>query len=263
MDTISLLGSGWLGLPLAQHFIQKGHDVKTSTTSEVRMDKLKSIGAIPFIVNIDALDRDITPFLQTDILIVNIPSKNRAGFRTLVNRIAESEIRKVLYVSSTSVYENVGRILTEADTEYFATSPLLEIEDLFQSCAEFKTTVVRFGGLIGPGRHPGNFFRSGKVVQNPDSPVNLIHLDDCIGIVEKIVRQNVWGETLNCCADTHPTKRKFYTQAAIQAGCKQPEFEEADARPGKVISNEKVKQFLDYEFKHPDLMKIVFNKDSR
>ncbi|MEM8860557.1 MAG: SDR family NAD(P)-dependent oxidoreductase, partial [Chloroflexota bacterium] len=106
--TISILGSGWLGLPLAQHFVEAGHIVKASTTSENRLPKIESIGAAPSIVNIDSLTNDIKTFLEASILIVNIPSKNVEGFRALVHEIETSKIERVLFISSTSVYQNIN-----------------------------------------------------------------------------------------------------------------------------------------------------------
>jgi len=262
LKSISILGSGWLGLPLARHFIEAGYSVKASTTSESQIANLKSIGANPFIVNIDSLANNVRDFLRSNTLIVNIPSKSIGGFRKLIDRIENSEIRNVLFVSSTSVYDNKRRTLTESDTGCYTESALLDIEDLFQNCTETKTTIVRFGGLIGYSRNPGHFLNPNRVVQNPDSPVNLIHRDDCIGIIGQIVRQQVWGEILNCCADTHPTKREFYTRAVSLAGGILPEFGESDSNSGKIISNHKVKQLLNYEFIHPDLMKIEFNENA-
>ena len=261
LKTISILGSGWLGFPLARHFIEAGYAVKTSTTSKNRMSELKSIGTHPFIVDIDSLTSNIKSFLQANILIVNIPSKNLAGFRCLVEKIEHSEIENVLFVSSTSVYENIKRTITESDTGYYSASPLLDIEALFTRRASERTTIVRFGGLIGYRRHPGRFFKPGRMVQNPDSPVNLIHRDDCIGIINRIVERKAWGEVLNCCADTHPTKREFYTRAAESIGAAPPEFGKSDSVAGKLVSNEKLKKRLNYKFKYPDLMKVQFDEN--
>ncbi len=122
-----------------------------------------------------------------------------------------------------------------------------------------KTTIVRFGGLIGYSRNPGKFFSKGGIVHNPDSNVNLIHRDDCIEIISQIVEKEVWGEVFNCCADTHPTKREFYTQAAKSIGFPVPKFEDSGFASFKIISNQKVKRILNYEFLHPDLMKIKFD----
>lgn len=256
MKNISILGSGWLGLPLARHFVSEGYSVKASTTSEGRLPEIRSAGAESFLLNLNELNHTIKPFLDASILIVNIPSKNIAGFQQFVKEVDASAIEYAIFVSSTSVYKNVRRTITELDTNYFSDSPLLEIEELFQTCRSIKTTVVRFGGLIGYSRHPGRFFKPGRIVPNPDAPVNLIHRDDCIGIISQIVAQQVWGEVLNCCADTHLTKREFYSRAVESIGGILPEFGEADPTIGKTISNQKVKQVLNYSFKYPDLMKV-------
>lgn len=261
MKPIGILGSGWLGLSLARYFISLGHRVKASTRSATRIAELRSVGAEPCIVDIDALTDDIQDFLQATILIVNIPSKNLAGFRKLIEAIERSEIENVLFVSSTSVYENSNKTVTEADVGLFAQNRLLDIETLFSNCAGIKTTIVRFGGLIGYSRQPGRFFGSGKFVRNPESPVNLIHRDDCVGIIGRIIELGAWGEVFNCCADTHPTKREFYTRAAKSIGRMVPEFADSDAMSFKIVSNQKVKRALNYEFVHPDLMSIEFNEN--
>ncbi|WP_237132346.1 NAD(P)-binding domain-containing protein [Pseudohongiella sp. O18] len=260
MNTISILGSGWLGLPLAQHFLQAGYTVNASTTSDSRVADIESIGANPFIVDIDSFAQSIENFLKANILIINIPSKNIDGFSQLLHEIEKSDIENVLFVSSTSVYQETNTTITESDGVESVQSPLLNIENLFRSSGKFKTTIVRFGGLIGYSRKPGMFFRKGKSVRNADSNVNLIHHDDCIGIINGIIEQEVWGDVFNCCADTHPTKREFYTLAAESIGRPAPEFESQDTRSFKIISNQKVKRVLGYTFKYPDLMNIEFNE---
>lgn len=238
----------------------QGHPVKASTTSKSRLAKLASVKAEPFIVNIDMLPDDIQTFLQANVLIINITSKDIDGFRKLISEIEKSEIGKVIFVSSTSVYDANNKTISESDGEESALSPLLTIENLFRNSDKFQTTIVRFGGLIGYSRNPGRFFRKGRTVQDPDANVNLIHRDDCIQIISQIVEQEVWGEVFNCCADTHPTKREFYSQAAESIGELAPEFADSGAKSFKIISNQKVKKFLNYEFSHADLMKIKFDK---
>ncbi len=235
-----------------------GNCVKASTTSESRLQELTSIKVEPFVIDIERLSGNIQTFLQSNILIINIPSKNINGFGDLIEKIEKSEIEKILFVSSTSVYEDRNKTISESDGDESALSPLLTIENLFRDIGKIKTTIVRFGGLIGYSRNPGKFFRKGRLVHNPDSNVNLIHRDDCIEIISRIVEKEVWGEVFNCCADTHPTKREFYTQAAESIGVPAPEFADSGATSFKIISSQKVKQILNYQFLHADLMKIKF-----
>lgn len=239
----------------------QGYRLKISTTSPHRLSTLAALPGEACIVDIGKPLDDIDSFLQSDTLIVNITSKDIEGFERLVRKIEASAIQSVLFVSSTSVYPVNCKVVSEAVGEESPDHPLVIIENLFRQSSQFQTTVVRFAGLIGGSRHPGRFFRGGKLVKNPDANVNLIHRDDCINILDRIVANGLWGETFNACADSHPSKREFYTQAAEMAGAPLPEFEDNDDRSFKIIDNRKLKQALGYEFLHPELMAIRFDAD--
>jgi nucleoside-diphosphate-sugar epimerase len=101
---------------------------------------------------------------------------------------------------------------------------LFEAEELFRQQTAFETTIIRFGGLIGPGRDPGRFFAGKKEIPNGLAPVNMIHQDDCVGLTMAVLAKDVFGYTLNACTPHHPPKSAFYTQAAAKAGLEQPEF---------------------------------------
>ena len=259
IKTISILGSGWLGLPLAEYFAGLDYRVNVSTRSSERLQELATTGAEPFIVDIDSLDNGIATFLQAHSLIINITSKNLTSFTRLMTQIEESTVEKVLFVSSTSVYANLNKKVCESDGAELVDSPLLQIEELFRNNPNFVTTVVRFSGLVGYSRHPGRFFRQGKVVTHADAPVNLIHRDDCIGIISAIIRQDAWGEVFNGCSDSHPSKREFYSHARKLLNLPAPEFSNAAEPAFKIVSNTKVKQVLNYQFLHPELMDIRYD----
>ncbi len=73
-QTISILGCGWLGAPLAYSLLKKGFDVKGSTTSVEKVALLKESGIEPFLINIENLQINIDEFLKAEILIIAIPS---------------------------------------------------------------------------------------------------------------------------------------------------------------------------------------------
>ncbi|MEY3017152.1 MAG: hypothetical protein RL336_287 [Pseudomonadota bacterium] len=256
--SISILGSGWLGLPLAQHFVGRGFAVNASTRTPARQAEIANTGATPYIVDIARLDELTDTFLNADVLIINITSKSVEDFEALVARVQCSPIKQVLLISSTSVYRDIDRVIIEADTEHLADTPLLAIERIVQSLEGKGVTVVRMSGLIGGRRHPGYFFRNGKAIANPDAPVNLIHLDDCLGIIDAIVTQNAWGEVFNGTTDSHPSRRDFYSYAAGQLEREPLVIGENEKGVGKHVSNAKVKAVLGYQFRHPDLMALTF-----
>ena len=242
LQTISILGSGWLGLPLANE-LSKYYHIKLSTRSVEKAEALNAENIISYLVDIDHISQTIVEFLEADILIINIPSKNVEAFKNLVQYIKKSQIRKLIFISSTSVCRDEN-------------SPLLEIEKIFQDMDK-KTTILRFGGLIGYGRNPANFFKNNKIVPNPQTPVNMIHRDDCIGIIQEILNQDVFDEVFNCCSPTHPTKKEFYTHCAISSGLPVPSFDTVKNKEQyTIIPVEKLLNKLNYEFIHPDLMKI-------
>lgn len=251
---ISILGCGWLGKPLAIDLIKNGYTTKGSTTTPEKIDGLKSDGIEPFIIDISTRENELTLFLNTDVLIIPITSKSSTDFSYLITQIKKANIKKVIFISSTSVYENANEIVTEETLT--KTTALSEIEELFRNNTSFETTILRFGGLFGYNRNPGNFFKSGKKIDNPEGFINFIHQDDCIQIIKKIISENCWGETFNACSDDHPKRREFYKKVIKKAGRPTPQFNEEATNNYKIVSSEKLKKLLDYTFIYSNLMEI-------
>ena len=275
MKTIAILGCGWLGLPLAKSLLSKGYELKGSTTSKGKLDVLKNAGILTFQIQLEAqqIIGTIEDFLkETNVLIIDIPPGLRREIssslemtfvnkiRTLIPFIEKSGIKKVIFVSSTSVYGDGFPIIeiTEEkkpnpDTE--SGKQLAIVEALLQSNLNFKTTVIRFGGLLGDDRHPAKFLAGKTNVENPNAPVNLIQREDCIGIIESILKhfktseqQGNWGETFNAVAPQHPTRKAYYQNKAQILNLPLPTFAEHSESKGKMISSKKVETILRYSF---------------
>ena len=56
MKQISILGCGWLGLPLAKSLLEKGFSINGSTTSFEKISILDKAGITPFIVSLSAVE---------------------------------------------------------------------------------------------------------------------------------------------------------------------------------------------------------------
>jgi nucleoside-diphosphate-sugar epimerase len=253
MRNVSILGCGWLGKSLAASFLEEGFSVKGSTTSEEKIEILELLGIETYLVNISEFE-EFDSFLDTDILIIAITSKDIEGFENLISQIQKSLVQKVIFISSTSVYENLNRVVTEEDA--VLKSPLTTIENLFRENTFFETTIIRFSGLFGGDRHPANWFINDRKIPQPKGFVNMIHRADCIKIIHEIINQNCWNSTFNACTNHHPTRRDFYTIAKLSKGFKVPEFEENEEYTWKIISSDKVQKVLGYEFIHDNLLAI-------
>ncbi|HHE33172.1 MAG TPA: SDR family NAD(P)-dependent oxidoreductase, partial [Chlorobaculum parvum] len=105
----------------------------------------------------ESIEGAIDSFLDSDILVVNIPPKRREDvveyhvgqISLLIDALADSPVKHVLFVSSTSVYPaSCGEVVeSDAVDPDEADSPagraLLYVEEMLRSEFSFSTTVVR------------------------------------------------------------------------------------------------------------------------
>lgn len=262
MKQLSILGCGWLGLPLAKSFVDQGWSVKGSTTSTDKMIALEEAGITPYIVEL--LGSEISGKVQdffhgSDILIINIPPQAKTSEKPFVEKmkllmpeIQRSTITKVLFVSSTSVYSDNNLIVTEATKRVATTESgkqLIDTENYLQSINSIQTTILRFGGLIGAGRNPAKYLAGRQDVENPEAAVNLIDQADCIGIIHAIIAKEAWGTNFNASVPDHPIRKDYYSKKAVESNLEPATFDYSKPSVGKVISSEKIVKELDYHFK--------------
>ncbi len=265
LQTISILGCGWLGLPLAERLVRLEYAVKGSTTTPEKISVLKNSNIIPYQLTCGrSIEGDnVADFFKSDMLFVNIPFRRDLPdpffyveqLRPVVSHAVAGGVRFVVFASSTSVYPALNQKAREEDAIVAADAraqALLEAERLFLNEARFKATVIRFAGLYGPGREIGNFLKSGRVPsKDGNAPVNFIHLEDCVEIAAAVFEKRLGGEILNACADAHPLRKDLYLHVAIAMGIKPPVFEDGSGIPYKIVDNAKIKRLLDYRFIHP------------
>jgi nucleoside-diphosphate-sugar epimerase len=272
-ERISILGCGWLGLPLANFLTGEGYRVKGSTTRTEKLDTLRAAGIEPFrIVLEENVEGDLAGFLDSDILVVDIPpgrdedavGRHVSQISGLIDAILESPVKNVLFVSSTSVYPALNREVSEDDATDpdAADSPagraLLYVEEMLRSETAFRTTVLRFSGLIGYDRNPARYLMRMKEVADPEQPMNLIHRDDCIAIIGTIIAKGVWGEVFNASSDVHPKRGEFYAVAAESIGVTAPEaVAGVTGKPFKMVGSRKLVDALGYKFIHPDPLEVA------
>ncbi len=263
--SVSILGCGWLGLPLAQKLAACGFTVKGSTTTPAKIAILKNSNIIPYRLTVtpSVEGENVADFFKSDALFVNIPFRRDLQdprlyvqqLQAVIAQAAAAGVRFVVFASSTAVYPLLNQHAKEEDVIVPSderTQALVDAEQLFLNEPRFKATVIRFAGLYGPDREIGGFLKSGRVAsKDGNAPVNLIHLEDSIGIVMAVLNKELGGEILNACADGHPLRKDLYVHAAIAGGLKPQDFKEGTHPAYKIIDNNKVKRLLDYRFIYP------------
>lgn len=266
---ISVLGCGWLGFPLAQYLLKEGFEVKGSTTSPEKLLLLKQ-------ANIDAYkikfphsnsETESSGFWDTDVLILNIPPQRgndhvERYYPQLIKSVIETaefhKVSWVIFASSTSVYSETGGLTKEADAKPGHASrhtgeAILKAEEIIQNSA-IDSTILRFGGLYGYDRHPVKYLSGKKNLSDAHKPVNLVHQIDCIKVVAAVLNEKAKNTIFNVVSDGHPPRKEFYQSAAQHFGLKLPEFKECSNRNYRIVSNQKLKTELNYEFTYPNPM---------
>lgn len=267
---IGIIGCGWLGLPLGRYLYNRGFKVYGTTTSEEKLPLLKKnhIKASVLKLNKDGQEGDLKDLMTCEIIIINIPPMRKSPevvhyenkILSLLENLKDSKVKHILFVSSTSVYGQEQKELSEAVRPKPITESgkqLLRVEDILFNHLEWQNSIVRFGGLMGYDRIPGRFLSGKKDLPKGGSPVNLVHRDDCIECIYQIIENEKWCSIYNFCCPEHPSKKDFYTQATNAINLPPPEFKDMETT-GKSISSKKLIKELNFKFKYNNPLDCIF-----
>lgn len=267
--TISILGCGWLGLPLALELCRAGYTVKGSTTSESKLSLLKEKGIEPYwlVLNPEIEGENYASFFQTDVLILSFPPRLRINdehfylkqLSSLLAIAADFPIKNLVFISSTSVYDELNREVSENDAS--PENVLTKAEWMVKKVYGDKLTILRMSGLMGYERIPAKYFAGKKGLTTGNIRVNYIHQDDAVGIMKAIVEQQIWGEVINVSAPEHPTRKAIYLKNCEEFGYEPPEFVEPTLpHDFKVISTQKLQKLVRYTFKYPNPLDFHYER---
>ncbi len=257
------MGCGWLGLPLARELVARGHTLRGSVTHADKLGALAEAGIYGHRLELSPTPvGDAEGFFDADALLIALPPRRRepgvqgrypAQVAAALERTPQET--HVVFTGSTSVYADVNRTVTEADTGADAGGEIstsgraiLAAEALLRARG---ATILRLAGLYGYDRQPGRAL-AGRVVTGGDARVNLAHRDDVLRVLLRVVEEGVRDVTLNVCADLHPTRREVYTRQAERFGFAPPRFVEPHAQDYKLVSSEALKARLGFTFRYPD-----------
>lgn len=274
-NSISILGCGWLGLPLAIRLKEQGYHVKGSTTSTEKIAELESLDIEPFRIKLDPqINADYkSEFFDSHILLINIPPSRRQEdvdeyypkqISELIKMAVDSPLKKILFVGSTSVYPNTNDEVTEDEAGgdiSLSGKALLKAEQILHNQNRFQVNILRFCGLYNQDRNPGRFLAGKNLNSSGKDRVNLIHQEDCIRIIMKMIEKDYWGDTYNACSDVHHEKEIFYPEATKKMGLEAPSFNHNASQSYKIVNCDKLKRKLDYEFVYPDPYEAIKNPE--
>ncbi|WP_248722567.1 cupin [Seonamhaeicola sp. ML3] len=266
IQDISIVGLGWLGLPLYTELTQLGYSCIGTTTSKAKQTALEKDHISAFYLELleDETLGEIQESLNSKLLILNKPPGLRKNpqsnyiskIENFISHIEQSAIEKMLFISSTSVFKDEDTFPevfnhTTPNSETNAGLQISNVEKLLQENTKFKTTILRFSGLVNSERHPARMMSKRLQVKNPNAPVNLIHQKDCIGLISKLITRNIWGETYNASFPSHISKKEYYDSVCHQFNISKPNFDMDSPSRGKRINGVETSKVLNYKYEYP------------
>lgn len=238
-----VVGCGYLGLRVARQWRDQGARVYAVTRSEERARSLAAEGLNPIIGDVtSAAGPGDLPAIDTLFWAVGFDRAAGASYHAVhvggLGRVLDGlpGSPRVVLSSSTGVWgTDDGSVVTETTPAHptrEAGRVLLEAEALLHARCGDRGTALRFAGLYGPGRLPRlDDLKAGRpIAADPDSWLNLIHVDDAARIVVAVAAAS-HARRLYVVSDGVPVRRRdWYDHLAARSGSPPPTFDTSAER---------------------------------
>lgn len=263
MATILIAGCGDIGCRLGTALVEQGHQVYGLRRN---VDKLPS-ELIPIAADLNQETLELPDNIDYVFYTASAGKYNDlayyqayvSGVKNILAALAGQKIKRFFFTSSTSVFgQSDGEWVTEDSPTHetsFSTRRILEGESVVLE-SEFPATIVRFGGIYGPGRsHVIDIVLKGKAHCMEGVYSNRIHIDDCIGVYSHLLSLPE-PDSLYIGVDNQPTPScEVYEWLAEQLSAGHIEHTEPTEnsralRSNKRLSNAKIRA-TGYEFIYP------------
>lgn len=210
--TILIAGCGDVGSTLGQLLLKQGEKVLGLRRNINQLPQgIQGISAD--LSQIDSLKVAVSGVQHCDVLVYSAAATNHSeegyqaayidGLANLLNALP-CRPNYIFFTSSTGVYHQADQSLIDENSpcepKRFSGKLMLKAEEAVIH-GEIPGTVVRFSGIYGPGRnHLINKVKSGEIA--PAEPMlytNRIHRDDCAGVLNHLITQQLNGVQVDNC----------------------------------------------------------------
>ena len=177
------------------------------------------------------------------------------GLSNVLARLSATPPRRVIFVSSTAVYgQDDGSWVDESSPTRptkFSGRRVLEAEEVLRA-SPIPGTVVRFGGIYGPGRtRMLRKVRAGDpVMDDPPWYTNRIHREDCVGVLEHVAGLAA-PDDLYLAVDNAPcTQAELTDWLCDELGLPRPPRTSGGVKSNKRCRNDRLRA-SGYRFRYP------------
>lgn len=257
MANILIAGYGYVGSALADELMRDNHQVWAICRSAKQVN-FTLIQKDLFSLNAQDIPQDIDyVFYMLSAGERSIDAYQKAypqGLRQLLGCLDLTNIKRLFYISSTGVYANSDQWQDESaqikpNNEF--SKVLLEAEQVALAAA-VPATVIRFGGLYGPGRTSliDKVKQGQATLSEQDHYTNRIHRVDaarvCVHLMNMTAPESCYNGVDCACVPYNEVVQYL----AKQLGVAPPTERAPLSRPSKKISNRKLLS-TGFSFKYP------------
>jgi nucleoside-diphosphate-sugar epimerase len=258
---VAILGAGYLGKEVASLWSKKSHHVTVTTRDPDRLEGLSHVAQKCVILKDSDVEILAPLILENELLLVTIAASNPDNYESAYLKTAQAirqiafesqTIRRIIYISSTSVYGDHQGLWVDETSELKAKSDqakiLIETERVYESLREigWHVSILRLAEIYGPERELSKRLRSleGQLLQGTGlNYSNMIHKDDAVAAIDYTLRHQLLG-TYNLADDDHPTRQELYKEVALKFKLPAPRWNPKHVgfhQGNKRISNHKIK----------------------
>eukprot|EP01084_Bolivina_argentea_P137311 241821_1 len=227
-----IIGCGWLGKQIGQHFSQTGWKTMGSYRSNETALAIKAQAIEPFYLDLNdkfEIAKEVSQL--TNVLVLALPPLQRDKIKyygSVLMKIAQQfpKFTQVIFTNSTGIYPKRAGVFDES----YMFSKEEQLSSLYYAEQELSTllsdrlTILRLGGLIGPYRHPVKYIQGRKMKMDGSAPINFVSSRDIINAIDLIVSEKHFGFLFNLVYPDHPAKNVYYPKIIKRYGLKMVEF---------------------------------------
>lgn len=254
MKSIGIIGCGWLGFELGKKWVHQNLNVKGTVRSEENAQELQKAGIQAYTF---ALGQQISTefFADLDLIVICLPisTKNALNdYKSLINQIAQNKENQtcILLTSSISVYNQLEGVIDEYTAIKDRSTINFLVEELCRKSFDSQLAIMRLGGLISEDRHPITVLAGKQQLKNGTEVINLVHRNDVINMIDRIITKNAFGHVYNCVYPYHPLKSVYYQNEAAKRQLIAPTYETM-VNQQRIINSNKSEEELDFTFQFP------------
>ena len=269
--SLLIVGCGYVGQPVARHWLTAGGRVAAVTRGGDSTGKLRELGIEP--IESDWLSANSNWGFDAQCVLVAVPHRaderfnaetHVVGLANLLQRMPN--LQRLVVLSTTGVYnQNDGQWVDEQSPTHpqrIGPQIALAAEQWLQAHVDpQRFTSLRLAGIYGPGRVPLlTKLQSQEPLPVSEGFLNLVHLDDIVPTIVTLLSQPA-PSSLYVLSDGHPVaRRQFYLDAANIFSTPTPQFTEvqpdssraARSESNKRINPAKILRELNIELRAPD-----------